>query len=82
MGRSVGEIITTVDTLVKRNVYLFAVKEGVRLTRAQTLQSKVMVTLFSLFAKIEWDLISLRTKEALAAARASGKRLGRLEFLL
>ena len=53
MGRSVGEIITTVDTLVKRNVYLFAVKEGVRLTRAQTLQSKVMVTLFSLFAKIE-----------------------------
>jgi DNA invertase Pin-like site-specific DNA recombinase len=77
MGRSVGEIITTVDTLVKRNVHLFAVKEGVRLTGAQTLQSKVMVTLFGLFAEIERELISLRTKEALAAARAAGKRLGR-----
>ena len=77
MGRSVGEIITTVDTLVKRQVRLFAVKEGLRLTGAHTLQSKVMVTLFGLFAEIERELISLRTKEALAAARASGKRLGR-----
>jgi DNA invertase Pin-like site-specific DNA recombinase len=36
-----------------------------------------MVTLFSLFAEIEWELVSLRAKEALAAARAAGKRLGR-----
>ena len=39
--------------------------------------SKVMVTLFGLFADIERELISMRTKEGLAAARASGKRLGR-----
>jgi DNA invertase Pin-like site-specific DNA recombinase len=38
---------------------------------------KVMVTLFGLFAEIERELISLRTKEALAAARAAGKHLGR-----
>ena len=36
-----------------------------------------MVTLFGLFAEIERELISLRTKEGLAAARASGKSLGR-----
>ena len=36
-----------------------------------------MVTLFGLFAEIERELISMRTKEGLAAARASGKRLGR-----
>jgi DNA invertase Pin-like site-specific DNA recombinase len=36
-----------------------------------------MVTLFSLFAEIERALLSLRTKEALATARAAGKRLGR-----
>jgi DNA invertase Pin-like site-specific DNA recombinase len=36
-----------------------------------------MVTLFGLFAEIERELISLRTKEALAAARAAGQRLGR-----
>jgi DNA invertase Pin-like site-specific DNA recombinase len=47
------------------------------LERQQNLQTKVMVTLFGLFAEIERELISLRTKEALAAARAAGKRLGR-----
>jgi DNA invertase Pin-like site-specific DNA recombinase len=77
MGRSVGEIITTVDTLVKQHIQLVALKEGIRLDGRQDLQTKVMVTLFGLFADIEREWISLRTKEALAAARASGKRLGR-----
>lgn len=77
MGRSVGEIITTVDTLVKRQIRFIAIKEGIRLNGKQDLQTKVMVTLFGLFAEIERELISLRTKEALAAVRASGKKLGR-----
>ena len=77
MGRSVGEIITTVDRLVKEQVQFIAIKEGIRLIGQQNLQSKVTVTLFGLFAEIERELISLRTKEGLAAARATGKRLGR-----
>ena len=39
--------------------------------------SKVMITLFSLFAELERDLISLRTKEALASKRAQGIKLGK-----
>jgi DNA invertase Pin-like site-specific DNA recombinase len=77
LDRSVGEIITTVDTLVKRQIRLLAIKEDIRLNGGPALQTRVMVTMFSLFAEIEWELISLRTKEALAAARAAGKRLGR-----
>ena len=77
LGRSVGEIITTVDTLVKRRIQLLAIKEGIRLDGVQDLHTRVMVTMFSLFADIERELISLRTREALAAARAAGKRLGR-----
>jgi DNA invertase Pin-like site-specific DNA recombinase len=77
MGRSVGEIITTVDTLVKRKIRFIAVKENIRLNGSQDMQTKVMVTMFSLFAEIERDLISMRTKEGLAAAKASGKKLGR-----
>jgi DNA invertase Pin-like site-specific DNA recombinase len=77
MGRSVGEIITIVDTLMKQHIQVVAIKEGIRLEGRQDLQTKVMVTLFGLFAEIERELISLRTKEARAAARAAGKRLGR-----
>jgi DNA invertase Pin-like site-specific DNA recombinase len=77
LGRSVGEIITTVDTLVKQQIDVFALKEGLRLIGEQDLQSRIMVTLFGLFAEIERELLSLRTKEGLAAARAAGKRLGR-----
>lgn len=41
------------------------------------IQTKVMVTMFSLFAEIERDLISERTKEGLARAVSEGKLLGR-----
>jgi DNA invertase Pin-like site-specific DNA recombinase len=77
MGRSVGDIITTMDTLVKKNIRFLAVKEGIRLDGEQSLQTKVMITMFSLFAEIERELISMRTKEALAKAKAEGKKLGR-----
>ena len=77
MGRSVGEIITVVDTLTMREIRLLSVKEGIRLDGEESLQTKVMVTMFSLFAEIERELISLRTKEALAAAKAKGIKLGR-----
>jgi len=43
----------------------------------QDMNSKVIITLFSLFAELERDLISLRTKEALAAKKAQGKLLGK-----
>jgi DNA invertase Pin-like site-specific DNA recombinase len=36
-----------------------------------------MLTMFSLFAEIERDLISERTKSGLAKARAEGRLLGR-----
>ena len=43
----------------------------------QDLRTKVMIALFGLFAEVERDLISERTKEGLAAAKAKGKLLGR-----
>ena len=43
LGRSVGEIITTVDTLLKKRIRFLAVKEGICLERKQDLQTTVMV---------------------------------------
>ena len=77
LGRSLGQVIQIVDTLVHRKVRFTAVKEGIELDGKQDLQTKVMIALFGLFAEVERDLISERTKEGLVAARAQGKMLGR-----
>lgn len=85
MERSVGEIITILDTLVRKQVRFLSVKEGIRLDSFQDcedIQTKVMITLFGLFAEIERKLISMRTKEALATAKAAGKKLGRPKGIL
>jgi len=54
-----------------------AVKESIRINGKQDIQTKTMVTMFGLFAEIERDLISERTKQGLQAAKAKGKILGR-----
>lgn len=77
LARSVGQIAIIVDELIKNKVQVICIKENIILNGKQTIQSKVMVTMFSLFAEIERDLISERTKEGLARARAEGKLLGR-----
>jgi DNA invertase Pin-like site-specific DNA recombinase len=82
LGRSVGQIIQLVDRLLKQRVQLVAIKEHIRLNGTQDLQTKVMITLFGLFAEIERDLIAERTKEGLAAARAQGRLPGRPKGVL
>jgi DNA invertase Pin-like site-specific DNA recombinase len=77
LGRSLGQVIQIVDELVKRKVRFIAIKEAIRFEGKQDLQTKVMIALFGLFAEVERDLISERTKEGLAAARARGRLLGR-----
>ena len=77
LGRSLGQVIQIVDTLVHRNIRFIAIKEGIEFDGKQDLQTKVMIALFGLFAEVERDLISERTKEGLAAAKAQGKLLGR-----
>src|SRR4051795_797490 len=77
LGRSLGQVIQLVDELVKRKVRFTAIKEGIRFEGKQDLQTEVMIALFGLFAEVERDLISERTKEGLAAARAKGRLLGR-----
>ena len=77
LGRSVGQIIQLVDELIKNKIKFIAIKESIHLDGKQDIQSKVMVTMFGLFAEIERELISKRTCEGLAAARAKGKVLGR-----
>ena len=79
LGRSTGEVIQLIKTLTDQNIEFVAVKQGFRINSQNNkdMTSKVMVTIFSLLAELERDLISERTKMGLAKARASGKKLGR-----
>jgi DNA invertase Pin-like site-specific DNA recombinase len=78
-GRSVGEIARLVKTFVSDyGVELHFIKENMVLRKGQSnISSKVTLTMFSLLAEIERDLISERTKSALAARKKAGVILGR-----
>jgi DNA invertase Pin-like site-specific DNA recombinase len=77
LGRSVGQMLSIMDKLIKKEIKVISLKENIRLEGEHNIQSKIMITLIGLFAEIERDLISERTKEGLARARAMGKLLGR-----
>ena len=77
LGRSLGQIVTILDALAKAGVAFVALKENIRIEGKRDIQTKVMTTLFALFAEVERDLISERTREGLARARSSGRKLGR-----
>lgn len=77
LGRSIHEVIGLVNNMVERNIRLIALKQNIDLKWHHDTTSKVMVTVFSLMAELERDLVSQRTKTALAGLKASGKTLGR-----
>ena len=77
LGRSLGQVVAVLDALAKAGVAFVALKENIRVEGRPDIQTKVMTTLFALFAEVERDLISERTREGLARARASGRKLGR-----
>lgn len=76
LGRSTAEVISLVNALVKNNVRVIVSKQNMDIS-AHDMNSKIIVTLFSLFAELERDLISLRTKEALASKKREGQVLGK-----
>lgn len=78
LGRSTAEVIALVNNLISRHIRLIVIKQNLDIQHnRQDMTAKIIVTLFSLFAELERDLISLRTKEALAAKKAQGIRLGK-----
>ena len=76
LGRSTAEVISLVNALLKNNVRVIVTKQNMDIS-AHDMNSKIIVTLFSLFAELERDLISLRTKEALASKKREGQILGK-----
>jgi len=75
LGRSLFMIMSILNHLMTNDVKIWTIKDNYRL--GDNIQSKVLAFAFGLSAEIERDLISQRTKEALARKRSEGKILGR-----
>jgi len=75
LGRSLFMIMSILNHLMLNGVRVWTIKDNYRL--GDNIQSKVLAFAFGLSAEIERDLVSQRTKEALARKRAEGVVLGR-----
>jgi DNA invertase Pin-like site-specific DNA recombinase len=75
LGRSMLECMEILSIASEKGIHIYAVKGNWQLD--DSIQSKIVAMAFSMAAEIERDLISQRTKEALAARRRAGKPLGR-----
>lgn len=75
LGRSLLDVMNTLHECMEKGVFLYTCKEKFEL--ADNVNSKVLAFAFSLSAEVERNMISQRTREALARKKAEGMILGR-----
>lgn len=74
LGRSLAELLETVKMLREQNINLLSLEEKIDTSSAA---GELVFHVFGAIAHFERRLISERTKDGIAAARAKGKRPGR-----
>ena len=77
-GRSTTDIVLSIENIIKNNIRVIFIQNGfdwVKDTYNST--NKLQLDLLSSFANFERELISERSKEGLARAKAQGTKFGR-----
>ena len=74
LGRSVEHLIKLIDSFQKDGIHFVSLTEKIDTTSAT---GKLQFQIIASFAEFERNIISERTKEALAALKKRGKSLGR-----
>lgn len=76
LGRNMLEILNLIERFNKSNIKLVFVNQP-ELSTANNALSKLLLSIYGYFAETEREIISERTKQGLAVAKAKGKKLGR-----
>lgn len=74
LGRSLSQVLQTLDTLEERGISLVALDQNLDTTRRQDPLAKAMVHLLGMFAELERNLIVERTQEGKVATGNYGGR--------
>lgn len=76
LGRNMLEVMNLIQELNDNGTKLIFIRQP-ELSTFNTAHSKLLLAIYSYFAESEREFISMRTKQGLAAAKATGKKLGR-----
>lgn len=80
-ARSLKDLVTEVDKLVKRGIAIQFVKENITFTAEATPMDNLMLQLMGAFAQFEREIILERQKEGIKLAASQGKYKGRVNKL-
>ena len=77
LGRNMLEILNLIEKFNQNNIKLIFTNQPELSTNQNEALSKLLLAIYGYFAQTEREIISERTKQGLAAAKAKGKILGR-----
>lgn len=77
LGRNMFETLNIINTLLENGIEIVFIRQPELSTYRNSQHVKLLLAIYSYFAESEREFISVRTKQGLEAAKASGKKLGR-----
>ena len=76
-GRTITNILEMINNLLKGGVRIVSINQNLDLVSKDDMLTKMILGVVSMTIKLEKDLMSLRTKEALTAKKLDGVHLGK-----